>query len=233
MQFLALFLFSLINYTCRAQNNLCSSSCGKIINIGYPFRLKTDPKHCGDKRYSLSCENNQTILYLYSGKYIVEAINYNNYTIQILDSNVQRGNCSSLPSNSLGPTNFSYIDPYEYDAVNFNTDFLTNTIIFVNCENQVRSPIYIATDSCKNGGLFQSKGYSYVIVKGYLSVSEMVDSCFVELMAMISAMGKNGSNTSYIDIHKELANGIELSWLKGSSQHPTEFAYRYLPLVMI
>nr|DAD29542.1 TPA_asm: hypothetical protein HUJ06_031010 [Nelumbo nucifera] len=42
------------------------SSCGKITNISYPFRLKGDPRlDCGDRRYELSCEDNRTVLYLH------------------------------------------------------------------------------------------------------------------------------------------------------------------------
>jgi len=47
------------------------SSCGNIQNISYPFALKGDPETCGDPRYRLSCENNQTVLHLYAGKYNV------------------------------------------------------------------------------------------------------------------------------------------------------------------
>ncbi|KAK8473157.1 hypothetical protein PHAVU_001G069001 [Phaseolus vulgaris] len=36
------------------------SSCGKISNISYPFRLKGDPQGCGLTMYELSCENNIT-----------------------------------------------------------------------------------------------------------------------------------------------------------------------------
>ncbi|KHN05169.1 hypothetical protein glysoja_028067 [Glycine soja] len=78
-----------------------------ITNITYPFRLKGDPKGCGDNRYELACENNVTVLYLYSGKYHVQAINYNNFTIRVVDPGVQQPNCSSLPRYFLSPTNFS------------------------------------------------------------------------------------------------------------------------------
>lgn len=66
--------------------HLCSpSSCGEIHNISYPFSLRGDPKYCGDRRYTLSCENNHTVLYLYAGKYYVQQINYDNYTIRVVD----------------------------------------------------------------------------------------------------------------------------------------------------
>ncbi|KAM3729812.1 hypothetical protein ACB098_12G038900 [Castanea mollissima] len=71
----------MVNHTCSA------SSCGNIHNISLPFRLNTDPENCGDPRYELSCENNHTVLlYLFGGKYFVQEISYNNYTIRIVDS---------------------------------------------------------------------------------------------------------------------------------------------------
>ncbi|KAF3433876.1 hypothetical protein FNV43_RR24979 [Rhamnella rubrinervis] len=85
------------------------SSCGNIRNISYPFRLQTDPDHCSDLSYNLSCENNntRTVLYLYAGKYYVQAINYINQTIRLVDSNVVEGDCSSIPLYTLSPYNFS------------------------------------------------------------------------------------------------------------------------------
>ncbi|KAF5462877.1 hypothetical protein F2P56_018847 [Juglans regia] len=63
------------------------SSCGNIPNISYLFRLKGDPPNCGDQRYELSCDdNNHTLLSLNGSKYYVSQINYNNYTIRIVDS---------------------------------------------------------------------------------------------------------------------------------------------------
>ncbi|EXC31505.1 putative receptor-like protein kinase [Morus notabilis] len=225
--FLFLFLF---NSNCKAQdngNNLCSSSsCGKIQRISYPFRLKADPKNCGDKSYVLSCENNITVLNLYSGKYIVESINYNNETIRIVDPNIQKGNCSSLPSYSLSYYNFSWNDPYaltQLDRKTYNQVLDTKSIAFMSCENPVKSPLYIDTSSCTNGALSQSKRHTYVVVNGSSSVSDMVDSCGVELMAMVTRLGNiNGSNVSFMDVHNELAFGFELSWSAGAVPRPTE-----------
>ena len=76
---LALFVFIVFfQNSCFAKynNHDCPpSSCGNIPDISYPFRLRTDPNECGDKRYTLSCENDNTstVLYLYSttsGKYL-------------------------------------------------------------------------------------------------------------------------------------------------------------------
>ncbi|CAJ2674660.1 unnamed protein product [Trifolium pratense] len=95
------------------QKNCTPSSCGKITNITYPFRLKDDPTTCGDQRYELSCENNMTVLTLFSGKYYVKSINYNNYTIRLVDPGIQEDDCSSIPRYYLYASNFTIrlVDP--------------------------------------------------------------------------------------------------------------------------
>lgn len=200
----------------QEDNHHCSpSSCGKIHNISYPFRLKDDPKHCGNERYTLSCENNNTILYLYSGKYNVETINYNNYTIRLVDSNFLKGNCSFIPLYSLTHSNFSYSDPYSTVLYRQTSPsiLLLETRIFMTCENPVNSPLYIDTAPCITT---KRQHYSYVMVPGNLTVDRMEDSCRIELVVMSSWMRKNkkkNTTSSYMDIHNELVYGFELSWL--------------------
>ena len=77
----------------RSHARCLPSSCGNITHITYPFRLQADPEKCGNKRYELVCENNVTVLYLHSAKYHVQAINYNNYTVRVVDPALQLHNC--------------------------------------------------------------------------------------------------------------------------------------------
>nr|XP_048330099.1 rust resistance kinase Lr10-like isoform X2 [Ziziphus jujuba var. spinosa] len=226
--FLVLMVFHLqTSYAKDHDHHLCpASSCGNIPNISYPFRLQTDPPNCGKKGYELSCENNNrsTILYLYSGKYHVHAINYNNYTIRLADVNIDKANCSSVPPYSLFKYNFSYRDPY---LIRMNTDSesysLSEAITFVKCEHPVKSPLCIPTDPCINRSgaasttLSKEEYYSYVKVGG-TNTSELEDSCRIGLMVMITSrlqrIWENSStNISYKDIHNQLVYGFELSWL--------------------
>ncbi|XP_034197223.1 rust resistance kinase Lr10-like, partial [Prunus dulcis] len=100
-------------------NSDCARSCGNI-NVNYPFRLKGDSKHCGNKRFELSCEakgngtTHHAVLSLLSGKYYVQAINYNNFTIRLVDAGVHKikDNYFSHPLYSLAPFNFSYDSVY-------------------------------------------------------------------------------------------------------------------------
>ncbi|KAF4399124.1 hypothetical protein G4B88_023718 [Cannabis sativa] len=222
LRFLILiFFFFFLFINCRAQNNQCSpSSCGKIKKISYPFSLKSDPKSCGDQRYVLSCENNITILNLYSGKYSVEAINYINHTIRVVDPGIQKGNCSSLPRYPISRYNFRQGDPYELQqwSTDWTLKLMSKTLVFVSCEKTVKSHLYIDTSSCSSNGY---KNHSYVIVNGSLTVSDLDKSCGVKLTTLVSQHRNNNTNaSSFMDIHNEMAFGFKLSWIPGTTPLP-------------
>ena len=106
----AIIALALVHEILSANEHYCPPSCGNIPNISSPFRLKNDPEICGDSRYELSCENNRTVLHLFAGKYYVQKINYNNYTIRVVDSGIHDVNYFSTPSFSLYHYNFSTIE---------------------------------------------------------------------------------------------------------------------------
>jgi len=87
----------------RKNNIYCApSSCGNIHNISYPFRLNTDPESCGNKNYELVCENNvRPTLNLSMVKYYVQAINYSDFTIRLVEAGVQKDDCFSIPRHSI------------------------------------------------------------------------------------------------------------------------------------
>ncbi|KAK9222109.1 hypothetical protein WN944_010541 [Citrus x changshan-huyou] len=70
----------------KLEVQMCSSSCGDVKNISYPFRLQGDPAGCGHPELELSCESNKTILELNSGKYYVKRISYDECTISVADA---------------------------------------------------------------------------------------------------------------------------------------------------
>jgi len=221
--------------TCHSNNitTLCApSSCGNIQNISYPFRLNTDPQSCGNYNYTLICENNiSTVLYLYSGKYYVQAINYGNFTIRVVDAGVQ-GNCCSIPRYSLARDNFSYGDPYTwyiYKQVppGVSEGFvyywgprhlppLSLPMIFMSCENTVNSPLYV--DTAPYGLNYGSGNYSnsslvthsnYVTLGG-MNASDLMELCSIEKIFLLPE--KNYTDKSFKEIHSDLAYGFELSW---------------------
>ncbi|THG17645.1 hypothetical protein TEA_014754 [Camellia sinensis var. sinensis] len=161
--FILLFVLFLVNCDAlrTSDRNCDSSSCGNIQNIRYPFRYEGDPENCGNKRYELACHNNHPLLDLPSAGdpkyYYVQAINYNNYTIRVVDMGIQNGSYSSLPLYSLSYENFtgpafSYDDYNSYGSYNpdeFQWEFpcLEAVAVLVECENPVNSPLYMNTSS--------------------------------------------------------------------------------------
>ncbi|KAF3973876.1 hypothetical protein CMV_002742 [Castanea mollissima] len=223
---------AMVNHTCSA------SSCGNIHNISFPFRLNTDPENCGDPRYELSCENNHTVLlYLFGGKYFVQEISYNNYTIRIVDSGMHKDNYFSFstPTYSLSLHKFSleYVDTPTYttdlwkgtdlpnDTVLFNYPQLSRSLALMSCEKPVNSPLYLDTSTCNyndnSSSISDSKRrYRYVKV-GRTKASEVEDSCQVEKMILTSwPINNDDPNISCTDVHNELAYGFELSWLESN-----------------
>ena len=206
----------LVHKTCSTENNThqCApSSCGNIQNIRYPFRLKSDPEACGDQTCELSCENNQAVLYLFEGKYYVQEINYNNYTIRVVDSGIQKDNYLSTPSYSLSQYNFSL--PYLYTYTTYEkrgtktSDWnheLSRSLVLMSCEKPVNSPFYLDTSTCNyndnSSSISDSKRrYRYIKV-GRTNASQVEDSCQVEKMFLTSwPVNSDDPNISCTDVH--------------------------------
>jgi hypothetical protein len=244
----ALIALLLVHETCSTDevNHQCPpSSCGNILNISYPFRLKSDPETCSDLRYSLSCENNLTVLYLFEGQsqYYVQEINYNNYTIWIVDSGIQKDNYSSTPTYSLNHYKVSsFTSVYTtYQPKRTKTNYikhkLSRSAVFLSCETPVNSPFYLDASACidngdqyaisnsskDNGDQYssntsishsKSKRHGYVRV-GTTTATDVGDSCKVEQMFLTSWPGnEDPNNISRTDVLNELVYGFELSWLQ-------------------
>ncbi|KAL9377569.1 hypothetical protein Peur_028904 [Populus x canadensis] len=223
--------------------NLCASSCGNHT-ISYPFSLNSsDPLNCGNPLYTLHCEKNiSRVLYLDSRKYYVQAINYNNLTIRVVDAGVQKNDCSSLPDfslafDSLGNSRRAYTtftltftvldyiagDDYPYTWFQYKKTGwerlpkykplpLSQMMIFINCANPVDSPPYVDTGTCLNGAKYSNVSLS---MRSYVNVGGMKASDVLELCSlerMTLLPVKDYKNMSYKEIHSQLAYGFELSW---------------------
>ncbi|KAE9456698.1 hypothetical protein C3L33_11387, partial [Rhododendron williamsianum] len=205
------------------------SSCGNIHNVVYPFRFKGDPDNCGNKNYEMVCENNRSVLYLFSGRYHVKTIDYTNYTIRLVDFGVHKGNCSSLPLHSLSVDNFT-------DRTAFSWNH-TDAAVLVACEIPVKSPQYVdinyATRNCSinrevlvgssSSDENDQRRYSYYyIVSGDLRAGDLADDCRVDKVFRTTprpgSRDTNGenpehkSNLSLAEVHKKLEYGFLLSW---------------------
>ncbi|XP_016207318.1 uncharacterized protein LOC107647783 [Arachis ipaensis] len=142
-------------------NRTCGqSSCGKVTNVSHPFRLKDDPQNCGDPSYELACENNITVLSLLPGRnYHVESINYNNFTIRLVDPGISGEDCSTLPRYSYFGTNLQQLsydgiqerEAYFRNGSTSGTEYVTlfYNVVFLECSNPVRDdPRYVDTAPC-------------------------------------------------------------------------------------
>ncbi|KAF9663394.1 hypothetical protein SADUNF_Sadunf17G0045300 [Salix dunnii] len=213
-------------------NDCAPSSCGNFRNISSPFRLKTDRGSCGDRVIDLACEDNVRLtLHLNMVKYYVQAINYSDSTIRLVDPAVQKDDCFSIPHHSLTETVFYspyFNDNSSYYYFGYKPWLEISVLAFICCENEILNPpdYIMDTSSCKNSsGTAQNsspscvnmEGHSYVMVVG--EINDVPDLCRVNLMYTVS---KNVRNMSYTDVHDILADGFELQW---SNIPDTDFPY--------
>ncbi|KAF8008301.1 hypothetical protein BT93_K2088 [Corymbia citriodora subsp. variegata] len=184
-QLLALFHLLLLHrcFSMAVENNQCTTSCGEIANINYPFRLRNDSKACGLSSYELACINNRTILNISLGSYFVHSINYDNNTIRVADTGLREGNCSSLPLCSLSKSNFPNSQYQHY----FLEYYSPPNIVIVSCTKAVNSLLYIDASLCLDGLQFSDSSNTrrrvYAMINA--TVSSVETSCTIELVAMI------------------------------------------------
>ncbi|KAL6320765.1 hypothetical protein AAG906_008765 [Vitis piasezkii] len=166
------------NQTCRP------SSCGDIKKISNPFRLKGDPSGCGDPDYELVCENNRTMVNLEHGKYYVADINYDNYTIRVVDPGVEKGNCFSAPP--------IFLNPHE----------ATNTTVLMNCEQSISDGNYIPITPCNRSNVTSSSSQAYVYALYSCTISRTIITQFLK-----------PGNLSMSDLQEILLQGLDISFL--------------------
>lgn len=199
-------LFSAVVTATRVvlENTSCSSSCGDLKNISYPFRLQDDPVSCGDADYQLSCLNNKTILELKnSGKYYVKSISYDESIIRVVDINLNVPNATcSLP--------YKYLSDDELVA-DFRFQGYTSSLYrvytsFMNCSRIISHPDFISVP-CLSG----NASHIYARVDS-VSVSDLGDFCGFLSMVPSSSRTLHLDHPSYGDLLKVLALGFDLSW---------------------
>ncbi|KAK7343060.1 hypothetical protein VNO80_26022 [Phaseolus coccineus] len=173
------------------------SSCGKIRNISYPFRLKGDPPGCGLPRYELDCVKNVTVFTLFSGKYHVQNINYQTYKIQLTDAGVEEDIACFIPRYFISRSNFTATGPEHYGI---------NPIPFWNGDPVSDDPRYVEV----NGRLCDSGGHVYAVLSssGEFTMMDIKVGC--HLKAATFTNNNHCNNVSYADIHECLHNGFSL-----------------------
>ncbi|KAF2322184.1 hypothetical protein GH714_008282 [Hevea brasiliensis] len=95
--------------------------------------------------------------------------------------------------------------------------FLSQDIAFLKCPNPVNFSFdYVDTAPCISG-----VNYSYVVLRGCVTPSDLMDLCSVEMMTLLRVSPEHQyfenweRKTSFIEIHADLAFGFELSWFDG------------------
>ncbi|ONI22041.1 hypothetical protein PRUPE_2G103300 [Prunus persica] len=198
--------------------------CGNI-NIRSPFDLHGDRQNCGYNTFELYCEENVTVICLYSGKYYVKAINYSDWTIRVVDAGVQKkDNYFSNPLYSLTSYNLSgsggpFSSPYFYGDILAIREV---PIIFISCANPMHSPRLVDTAPCINNSANSYlsstlRMFSYVMI-GNISSFDLGESCRITQMVVVSPSTSTDlhQNLSCEGIYNEIARGFELSWFNAS-----------------
>ncbi|XP_019428730.1 PREDICTED: LEAF RUST 10 DISEASE-RESISTANCE LOCUS RECEPTOR-LIKE PROTEIN KINASE-like 2.1 [Lupinus angustifolius] len=221
-----LLLFQL-TYSINHHQPCSPSSCGKIHNITYPFRLKSDPIHCGDSRYELECNNNNNstllLLPLFSAKYIVQHIDYNAYKIILTDPGVvQDSTCSFIPRYFLSYTSFkTIIGPDDFGSEPFTNPSYLYRVGYFNCTNPVTinddydlKYVKVDVSNCTEYG---NNEHVYVVLETTLfdyRVSDIRVGCSLKVATLagtrLSEIGND--NVSYDEIRRVVAEGFEVSW---------------------
>ncbi|KAL6321121.1 hypothetical protein AAG906_012893 [Vitis piasezkii] len=151
-----------------------------------------DASGCGDPDYELVCENNRTMVNLEHGKYYVADINYDNYTIRVVDPGWKRA--TSI-----------FLNPHE----------ATNTTVLMNCEQPISDGNYIPITPCNRSNVTSSssQAYVYALVGGgdSLLVNDIKYSCTIS-RTIITQFLKPG-NLSMSDLQEILLQGLDISFL--------------------
>ncbi|XP_055825073.1 LEAF RUST 10 DISEASE-RESISTANCE LOCUS RECEPTOR-LIKE PROTEIN KINASE-like 2.1 isoform X1 [Solanum dulcamara] len=202
-----LFVTFITNSIAQSTSQCVPSSCGDIRDIKFPFRLRTDPGHCGKPGYELDCLNNQTIFLYESRKFYVQEINYRNFSIRLLDPSLekQNDNCTVFPDHRAS-----------YDAMTsliFGWLRVDNDINYVNCRGPINSSRYIPTSFCSTNTTATNSSFSYLVIGEILQASDLAGGCRVETVAWSAAPDISPNKSSSLSsIRQALAYGFDLSW---------------------
>ena len=180
-----------------ADANCSPSACGAIRNISNPFRLNSDPIHCGHPNFELTCENNVTFFQWDSTKYYVKSINYQNSTVRLVDASINNDDICSFPITS------SYYDSYLCGELSVN---------LISCPNPLNNSSIFTDISQDCASNLSHPGFRYINV-GRIKASEVPHMCGVDLAVEISGQGfMNLKKVSLSEIHQYFLYGFEIQY---------------------
>ncbi|KAL4597729.1 hypothetical protein ACB092_11G009900 [Castanea dentata] len=221
---LLVLLFALFHEACIAKGqsqNCSSSSCGNLLDISYPFRLKGAPHQCGCGAepaggVELDCENNRTSLLVDSVKFYVQEIDYVNQTIRLMDASLHKNPCS-IP-HLIPNIYYSYFYSNTYSSFNYSSYYIfkpfsgyySNILYLLNCTLHLKSPLYVDVSHCIGNSYSAQTRFFYAYV-GYLKALDIPELCSIE--GSVPTRIQNTTGLSVLEIQQELLQGYEFSWI--------------------
>ncbi|CAN1151600.1 LEAF RUST 10 DISEASE-RESISTANCE LOCUS RECEPTOR-LIKE PROTEIN KINASE-like 2.1 [Linum perenne] len=188
----------------RSLPNLCTSTCGHLTNITYPFRLTTDPPTCGDSDYQITCLNNTTPLFrFHSSTYFVRRIFHDRRVIRLVDPNFFPNQSCSLPSQSLSVADLTQ-DP-RFAAYAYNTD-----TSFVRCSGNLTGQQSYRRLPCLGNDDGGAGGSSVYVSYGTYIISGLNGTC--SFLSRVPTIYQPILNPSYESVVLLLQEGFDLAW---------------------
>ncbi|KAG4161020.1 hypothetical protein ERO13_D01G033066v2 [Gossypium hirsutum] len=173
---------------------------------------------CGYYNLELEYENNnRTTLVLREGKFSVQNIFYENKTIHVIDSSLEKDDCNSLPLSSIYVGYFiSYFPPRIFITAPSTSSYyysgreLDSIMYVVNCWKPIKSSQYIDASRCTTKSNTSSPPTSFFYCLDENTVLNLNQTCTVKVGVPI--MVKNISGMSTLAIYNKLSKGFYLSW---------------------
>ncbi|XXG83073.1 hypothetical protein AAC387_Pa10g0920 [Persea americana] len=203
--FLLLLLLAAFNCNAEPETQDCQASCGTLANISYPFGLEHSSKTgCPKSRYNLKCKSNRAIFYFNERQYYVMNISYEERSMWLIDSVLQRDNCSSLLS--YGSSSF----PSQLPNNGLYTDSIR--VLYVNCLVPVKDPAYVPAAPCSlSSSPLHPPPYLYAILSNSMSIAILNTSCKV-VMNIPASFDYLENATTHSQIVSSLMRGFQVRW---------------------
>ncbi|KAG4150393.1 hypothetical protein ERO13_D04G002180v2 [Gossypium hirsutum] len=183
------------------KSNHCNPSLCGHVNISHPFRLKGQPRECGDRRFELECKGNRTSFPTKYGNFYVLNISYVYGTLRLVDVSLVDENCS-IPRSSIVDSSDSYL---EYIIANG-----ADTMYLVNCTTKMKSSsVYVDASRCPTNSSSSPWTYFYFPVS-FSNISDFHHSC--RFISQFPVMLSNISGLSPSYIYKNLLEGVDVYW---------------------
>ncbi|KAG6477940.1 rust resistance kinase Lr10-like [Zingiber officinale] len=199
----------------RSQNKSCSSSCGILDDIHYPFRLESDPEWCGKPELELICESGKdAVLHNLSptDKYLVTEISYNQSGFRLVYAGYVTGSNKCVLPSAHFPLNTLYLIQMPLwpfgsteDARDHEYYMFEEWASFMSCKQEIHSDLYKPIH-CLTG---DNNSATHVIVgNDAYAIRNLKNSCrFVNLLPVDGEY-----NYSDVDVFELLAKGVWIGW---------------------